>query len=142
MVTTNLITQKTAAFVTNMAWQALISPITNLVGGYLNNKHEQAQAKHQAKLQVIQNDADWESKMADASANSWKDEWFALLLSAPIVAVMYGVGVNDLTVMDRVHDAFNALGNLPEWYQYLLFVAVTSSFGIKGADKLMKLRKQ
>jgi len=43
--------------------------------------------------------------------------------------------------MDRVHDAFNALGNLPEWYQYLLFVAVTSSFGIKGADKLMKLRK-
>lgn len=141
MVTTHLITQKTAAFVTNMAWQALISPITNLVGGYLNNKHEQAQAKHQAKLQVIQNDADWESKMADASANSWKDEWFALLLSAPIVAVMYGVGVNDLTVMDRVHDAFDALGNLPEWYQYLLFVAVTSSFGIKGADKIMKLRK-
>ena len=142
VVTLSLITQKTLAFVTSMAWQALISPITNLVGGYLNNKHEQAQAKHHAKLQVIQNDADWESKMADASANSWKDEWFALLLSAPIVAVMYGVGVNDVTVMDRVHDAFNALGNLPEWYQYLLFVAVTSSFGIKGADKIMKLRKQ
>lgn len=141
-VTASLTIQKTAAFAPNMAWQALISPITNLVGGYLNNKHEQAQAKHQAKLQVIQNDADWESKMADASANSWKDEWFALLLSAPIVAVMYGVGVNDVTVMDRVHDAFDALGNLPEWYQYLLFVAVTSSFGIKGADKIMKLRKQ
>ena len=121
-----------------MAWQALISPITSLLGGYLNNKREEAQAK----LQVIQNDADWESKMADASASSWKDEWFALLLSAPIVAVMYGVGVNDVTVMDRVHDAFDALGNLPEWYQYLLFVAVTSSFGIKGADKIMKLRKQ
>lgn len=125
-----------------MAWQALISPITSLVGGYLNNKHEQSQAKHQAKLQVIQNDADWESKMADASANSWKDEWFALLLSAPIVAVLYGVGFNDPAVMDRVHDAFEALNNLPEWYQYLLFIAVTSSFGIRGADKLMKLRKQ
>jgi len=121
--------------------QALIGPIANLASGYLSNKHEQAQAKHQAKLQVIQNDADWESKMADASANSWKDEWFALLLSAPIVAVLYGVGFNDPAVMDRVHDAFEALGNLPEWYQYLLFIAVTSSFGIRGADKLMKLRK-
>ena len=121
--------------------QAIIGPIANLASGYLSNKHEQAQAKHQAKLQVIQNDADWESKMADASANSWKDEWFALLLSAPIVAVLYGVGFNDPAVMDRVHDAFEALGNLPEWYQYLLFIAVTSSFGIRGADKLMKLRK-
>ena len=121
---------------------SLIGPVSNLVGGYFKNKAEEKQAKHQAKMAIIQNDADWESKMADASANSWKDEWFALLLSAPIVAVMYGVGVNDVTVMDRVHDAFNALGNLPEWYQYLLFVAVTSSFGIKGADKIMKLRKQ
>lgn len=121
--------------------QALIGPIANLASGYLSNKHEQAQAKHQAKLQVIQNDADWESKMADASANSWKDEWFAILLSAPIVAVLYGGGFNDPAVMGRVHDAFEALGNLPEWYQYLLFIAVTSSFGIRGADKLMKLRK-
>ena len=121
--------------------QALIGPIANLASGYLSNKHEQAQAKHQAKLQVIQNDADWESKMADASANSWKDEWFAILLSAPIGAVLYGVGFNDPAVMGRVHDAFEALGNLPEWYQYLLFIAVTSSFGIRGADKLMKLRK-
>ena len=47
--------------------QALIGPVANLVGGFLNNKHEQAQAKHQAKLQVIQNDADWESKMAAAN---------------------------------------------------------------------------
>ena len=121
--------------------QALIGPIANLASGYLSNKHEQAQAKHQAKLQVIQNDADWESKMADASANSWKDEWFAILLSAPIVAVLYGVGFNDPAVMGRVHDAFEALGNLPEWYQYLLFIAVTSSFGIRGAEKLMKRRK-
>ena len=121
--------------------QAIIGPIANLASGYLSNKHEQAQAKHQAKLQVIQNDADWESKMADASANSWKAEWFAILLSAPIVAVLYGVGFNDPAVMGRVHDAFEALGNLPEWYQYLLFIAVTSSFGIRVADKLMKLRK-
>ena len=53
----------------------LIGPVTNLVGGYFKNKAEEKQAKHQAKMSVIQNDADWESKMADASATSWKDEF-------------------------------------------------------------------
>jgi len=120
--------------------QALLGPVAGLAKTWMNNRHEQSQAKHQAKMQVISNTATWEEKMADASANSWKDEWFAILLSAPIVAVLYGVGFNDPAVMGRVHDAFEALGNLPEWYQYLLFIAVTSSFGIRGADKLMKLR--
>jgi hypothetical protein len=32
------------------------------------------------------------------------------------------------------------LDNLPDWYQYLLFLAVSASFGIRGADKLMKLK--
>ena len=93
-------------------------------------------------MEVIRNDANWETLMAGATASSWKDEWFTILLSAPIIAVIWGVALNDVSVMDRVHDAFRALGNLPEWYQYLLFIAVTSSFGIRGADKLMELRKK
>ena len=68
--------------------QALIGPVANLVGGFLNNKHEQAQAKHQAKLQVIQNDADWESKMAAASASSWKDEFWTIVLAVPLFALV------------------------------------------------------
>ncbi len=125
-----------------MVWQALISPITSLIGGYLNNKKEEAQAKHQAKLQVIQNDADWESKMAGASASSWKDEFWTLVLAVPLFCLGYSVVVNDSGVVDRVLASFRALDTLPDWYQYLLFLAVSASFGIRGADKLMKLKKQ
>ena len=121
--------------------QALLGPDTNLVGGYLNNKHEQAQAKHQAKLQVIQNDADWESKMADASASSWKDEFWTIVLAVPLFCLGYSVVIDDPTIVDRVRDSFNTLDTLPDWYQYLLFLAVSASFGIRGADKLMKLKK-
>ena len=104
-----------------MVWQALISPITSLIGGYLNNKKEEAQAKHQAKLQVIQNDADWESKMAGASASSWKDEFWTLVLAVPLFCLGYSVVVNDAGVVDRVLASFRALDTLPDWYQYLLF---------------------
>ncbi len=123
-------------------WQSLISPIANLAGGYLKNKAEEKQAKHKAKMTMIENDADWEAKMAEASKDSWKDEYFTIALSSPIIFIGYAVGVDDPTIIARVEEGFAALSRLPEWYQYLLFIAVSSSFGIKGADKLMSLRKK
>ena len=120
---------------------SLISPVANLAGTYLKNKHEQGKAKHQAKMQVIQNTSDWEAKMAAASGASWKDEFWTIVLSVPIFMVGYAIAFDDVAIMDRVHAGFEALSGLPEWYQYLLFLAVSASFGIRGADKLMKLRK-
>jgi|TARA_R110002072_G_scaffold11468_2_gene51807 hypothetical protein len=120
---------------------ALIGPVADLGKTYLSNKAEEKQAKHQAKMNVIQNDADWESKMVDASANSWKDEFWTCILAIPIFMVGYAIVVNDMSVVDRVQKAFATLNKLPEWYQYLLFIAISSSFGIKGASKLMGMRK-
>ena len=125
-----------------MVWQALISPLSNLIGGYLNNKHEQAQAKHEARLQVIQNDADWETKMAIASGSSWKDEFWTIVLAVPLFCLGWSVVVDDPAILGRVSDSFSALDTLPDWYQYLLFLAVSASLGIRGADKLMQLRKK
>jgi hypothetical protein len=121
--------------------QALIGPITNLVGGWLNNKAEEKQAKHEAKIQVIQNDANWEATMADASAHSWKDEFWTIILAIPIFMVGYAIAVDDIGVIDRVDAGFKALSQLPEWYQYLLFIAISSSFGIRGVSKIMEMRK-
>jgi|TARA_B110000093_G_scaffold33134_1_gene34024 hypothetical protein len=122
-------------------FSALIGPIADLGKTYLSNKAEEKQAKHQAKMNVIQNDADWESKMVDASANSWKDEFWTCILAIPIFMVGYAIVMNDMSVVDRVQKAFATLNELPEWYQYLLFIAISSSFGIKGASKLMGMRK-
>jgi hypothetical protein len=120
---------------------ALLGPIADLGKTYLNNKAEEKQAIHTAKLNVIQNDADWEAKMADASASSWKDEFWTIILAIPIFMVGYAIVAGDMTVVERVQQAFVTLNDLPEWYQYLLFIAISSSFGIKGASKLMGMRK-
>ena len=123
-----------------MVWQTLISPVANLVGGYLNNKHEQSQAKHRAKMEVIGNTATWEQKMAEASASSYKDEFWTVVLAVPLFCLGYSVIVDDPAILQRVSNSFSALDTLPDWYQYLLFLAVSASFGIRGADKLMKLK--
>jgi hypothetical protein len=120
---------------------AIIGPVANIGKQYLSNKAAEKQAKHEAKLNVIQNDADWESKMADASASSWKDEFWTIILAVPIFMVGYAIIADDMSVVERTKQAFQTLNDLPEWYQYLLFIAISSSFGIKGASKLMGMRK-
>lgn len=120
-------------------WTALIGPVAGLVTDWLSGRREKSQAKHTAQMQVLSNTALWEAKMAEATNQSWKDEWFTVLLSMPIVAIIYGVVVDDPEIIERVGLAFSQLNALPEWYQYLLFLAVFASFGIRGADKISQL---
>lgn len=122
----------------------LIGPITDLAGSFLKNKAEEKQAKHEAKINVIKNDADWEAKMADASKDSWKDEFWTLVLALPIFLICWGIAVDDITVLNNVKKAFVVLESLPEWYQGLLVLAVTAAFGRKGLQgykKYMGMRK-
>ena len=116
--------------------------IANLAGGYMKNKAEEKQAKHKAKMSMIKNDADWESKMAEASKDSWKDEYFTIALSSPLIFIGYAVGVDDPTIIARVEEGFAALSRLPEWYQYLLFIAISASFGIKGVGQASKMLRK
>ena len=119
----------------------LIGPAMDLAKDFVKGKAEEKKAIQERKIQAIQNDADWEAKMADSTANSWKDEFWSIILAAPIMAVMYSVAVDDPAIIDRVMRGFEALDTLPEWFTYLLFISVSASFGLKSADKLMNLKK-
>lgn len=119
----------------------LLGPAMELGKEFLKGKADEKKAIQQRKINAIQNDADWESKMADATKNSWKDEFFSIILSLPLIAVAYSVAMDDVTIIARVNEGFEALNKLPEWYQYLLFIAVSASFGLKSADKIMAMKK-
>ena len=43
---------------------------------------------------------------------------------------------------DYVKDGFEILASLPEWYQYLLYIAISASFGIKGVGQAAKMFKK
>jgi hypothetical protein len=122
--------------------QALIGPLTGLIGDHFKRKAEEKQATHERKLQVIQSDASWENKMADATQSSWKDEFWTIILALPLMAISFGVITDNSEVIERVRMGFEVLGELDDWYTYLLFLAISASFGLRSADKLMNLRKK
>ena len=119
----------------------LLGPALELGKEFIKGKADEKKAIQERKINAIQNDAEWENKMADATSNSWKDEFWSIILALPIVAVAYSVAMDDVSIIERVNQGFDALNSLPEWYQYLLFIAVSASFGLKSADKIMGLKK-
>lgn len=121
--------------------QALIGPLASLATQWFSNRAEVSKARHERKLQKIANDASWEDKAIEGAMYSWKDEWWTIVLSLPVIALMVGVGMGDTEVIFKVKEVFEILSGLPEWYQYLLYIAVLSSFGIKGVDKMLSFKK-
>ena len=123
----------------------LLGPVANIAGNWVDGKVEETKAKAAVKVEKAKADAevqkrvatgenDWEANMADATKDSWKAEFAIVVLLLPSILVF----IPSLT--EHVKAGFEVLNTLPDWYQYLLFIAVSSSFGIKGADKLMNLR--
>jgi hypothetical protein len=121
--------------------QMLLGPALELGKEFIKGKADEKKAIQERKINAIQNDANWEEKMASATEKSWKDEWFSILLSLPLLGVAYSVIIDDPSIIQRVNEGFAALNTLPEWYQYLLFIAVSASFGLKSADKIMNMKK-
>tara|TARA_R110001606_G_scaffold31710_5_gene96716 strand:- start:400 stop:783 length:384 start_codon:yes stop_codon:yes gene_type:complete len=124
--------------------QALIGPLGNLASTWLEGKVETKKAEAGAKVArakaeavIMQKKAtgeiDWDLKMADASANSWKDEWLTILFSVPLILAFCGDWGRQI-----VEDGFVALQAMPEYYRYTLGIIVSASFGTRAATKFFK----
>ena len=121
--------------------QALIGPIANLAGTWLEGKVEKTKAeagarvaKAKAEATIMEKKAtgeiDWDLKMADASAHSWKAEWLTILFSITLILAFCGDWGRQI-----VSDGFTALESMPDYYQYTLGTIVAASFGTRAATK-------
>ena len=119
---------------------ALIGPISQLAGTWLEGKVEKTKAETGAKVAKAKAEAiimekkatgeiDWDLEAIKGSQNSWKDEWLVILFSVPLI-LAFIPGMEDV-----VSHGFQQLEQMPEWYQYSLGVIVAASFGVRSATK-------
>ena len=126
---------------------SLIGPIANLAGTWFENKVAKTKADGEAKVaeakaratvaeKVATGEVAWEGKMADATVDSWKDEFALVVLLLPAILVFIP------GMRDYVKEGFEILATFPDWYQYLLYIAISASFGIKGVGQAAKMLKK
>ena len=115
----------------------LVTAITNLAGTWVSAKAESTKATAEAKATALktaaQSTADWERIMAEASKNSWKDEWLTIVFSIPLILVF----IPDM--VPHIQRGFDALATLPIWYHEILMVIVLASFGVKAGKGIVEM---
>lgn len=114
----------------------IISELVGLGREWVAGKQKIKAAKAEAEAKVIvsssENLADWEKIQASNAGDSWKDEFFSLVLSVPLILSFVP------PIVPYVSQGFEALSATPEWYQYLLGAAILSSFGIRVGKFIKK----
>lgn len=126
---------------------ALIGPLTQLAGTWLQGKVEtkaaetkikvsQAEAKSQILMSQAQSESNWEKIMAEGSKSSIKDEYIVFLMSIPMILCFTGEKGQKI-----VFDGFEALSQAPDWFIYTWGCVVAASFGIRGATQYFGNRK-
>ena len=119
---------------------ALIGPIADLGKTWIEGKNIKTKAKAEAEASVMKTQAksaaDWETAMARASNQSWKDEWLTILFSIPLVLAFVPSAV------PYVREGFEVLATMPDWYQTGLSIIIAASFGVRGAIGIMNKVKK
>ena len=123
-----------------MIWSALIGPIADLAGGYLNNKKEKAVAKQklevakiEAKVTKVQQDGNWEEAAIKATDSSWKDEAWTIAFILLIAGCMWP------DAQPYIKQGFIVLKeDCPEFISWGILASIGASFGLKSIGAFKK----
>ena len=91
--------------------------------------HAEKMAKGEIKMeQIVRSD----------QQNSWKDEFVLLLVSAPVILLIWSVFSDDPDIRMKIDLFFEYFGNMPTWFQILFISVVGAIYGIKGSEIMRK----
>ena len=76
----------------------------------------------------------YQGKLLEARQNDYKDEFVLVIISAPIIVLMWAVMSDDPEAMEKVKLFFEMFSQLPSWFTNLWILVVASIYGIKGTQ--------
>lgn len=103
----------------------ILTGLISLGATWLENKQKMAQAQNEKETELVKQAGSWEEIQAKGSTSSWKDEYWTIVFSIPLILVFFP------SMVAPVMQGFEALEATPEWYRYLVGVLVLASVGIR-----------
>ena len=97
-----------------------------------------AQATHASRM--ARGELEYKQAVMTNNQQGWKDEFVLILVSAPVMLLIWSIFSDDPEIMAKVEMFFEYFNNMPFWYQALFIGVVSSIYGLQGAE-IMKLPK-
>lgn len=125
-----------------MILMEILGGVLGLGKGWLESRQKRAEIKLETESKVLVARAEaevkrlekiqdaeiaWDNNVASQMDHTWKDEWFTILLSIPVLLAFVGQWGRD-----RATEGFAALATMPDWYMTAFLSAIAASFGIRA----------
>jgi|TARA_A100001011_G_scaffold313003_1_gene330690 uncharacterized ion transporter superfamily protein YfcC len=95
-----------------------------------------AEMKHAERM--ASGELEYKKAVIQNNQQGWKDEFVLILVSAPVMLLIWSIFSDDPEIMMKVEKFFEQFNNMPFWYQALFIGVVSAIYGLKGADIMKK----
>ena len=79
-------------------------------------------------------EVEYQATVRQSNDKGWKDEFVLILISLPILLLIWSVFSDDPLIKEKIDIFFEQFAALPMWYQMLFVGVVGSIYGLKGVD--------
>ena len=121
-----------------MAWFSLAKIALQAGSKIYSNRQKTKMAMSDAQLmhaeKMARGEEQYQGKLLEARQNDYKDEFVLVIISAPIIVLMWAVMSDDPAAMEKVKLFFEYFQSLPCWFTNSWILVVASIFGIKGTQ--------
>ena len=106
------------------------------------NKQKSKQLMSDAALlhseKMANDELEYKAKIIESNDNGWKDEFVLILVSLPILILVWSIFSDDPEIRTKLDMFFEYFKNLPYWYQAIFIGIISAIYGLKGADIMRK----
>ena len=95
-----------------------------------------AERLHAEKL--ANGELEYKKEIIQSNDKGWKDEFVLILVSLPILLLVYSVFSNDPDIKVKLDLFFDYFNELPMWFQILFVSVVGAIYGIKGTELIKR----
>lgn len=95
-----------------------------------------AQMLHAEKM--AKGELEYKAKIIESNDQGWKDEFVLVLVSTPIIVLVYSIFSDDPDLKTKIDLFFVYFKELPMWYQILFVSVVGAIYGIKGTELIKR----
>jgi uncharacterized ion transporter superfamily protein YfcC len=123
-------------------WLSILPTVLKTGAQIFANKQKAKILMSEAELMHTQRmasgEVEYQAAVRQSNDKGWKDEFVLLLVSAPVILLIWSVFSDDPNIQEKLDMFFDKFSNLPFWYQSLFIGVVASIYGLKGADIFKK----